>query len=110
MNAPLRKDAVTGSLAQPRVTFRVRQRTEQMFDVLREMSGPDVQSVEEEFTSDPIRSAARKRRTTTPSMPQRASASGIRPSRSRCRPFRPSGAGRAKPTPISRPSVTRRPA
>jgi hypothetical protein len=55
MNAPLRKDAVTGSLAQPRVTFRVRQRTEQMFDVLREMSGPDVQAVEEEFTSDPIR-------------------------------------------------------
>lgn len=55
MNAPPRKDAVTGSLAQPRVTFRVRQRTEQMFDVLREMSGPDVQEVEEEFTSDPIR-------------------------------------------------------
>lgn len=55
MNAPLRSDAVTGSLASPCVTFRVRQRTEQTFDVLREMSGPDVEPVEEMFVSDPIR-------------------------------------------------------
>ncbi len=55
MNAPLRSDAVTGTLAQPRVTFRVRQRTEQTFDVLREMAGPDVEPVEETFASEPIR-------------------------------------------------------
>lgn len=55
MNAPLRSGAVISSLASPCVTFRVRQRTEQTFDVLREMSGPDVEPVEEIFVSDPIR-------------------------------------------------------
>lgn len=55
MTAPLRSDAVTGTLEAPRVTFRVRQRTEQTFEVLREMVGPDVEPVEEVFASDPIR-------------------------------------------------------
>lgn len=54
MNAPLRKDAVAGSLAQPLVTFRVRQRTEQTFDVLREMAGVDVVPVEEEALFGPF--------------------------------------------------------
>lgn len=54
MNAPLRKDAVTGSLAQPRVTFRVRQRTALSFDVHREMAGFDVVPVEEEALFGPF--------------------------------------------------------
>lgn len=54
MNAPLRSDAVTGSLAQPCVTFRVRQRTALSFDVLREMTGIGVVPVEEEATFGPF--------------------------------------------------------
>lgn len=40
---------------QPLVTFTVRQREDETFVVCRELSGPDVQEVEETFTSDPIR-------------------------------------------------------
>lgn len=54
MNAPLRKDAVTGTLAQPRVTFRVRQCTALTFAVLREMAGVDVVPVEEEALFGPF--------------------------------------------------------
>ncbi len=58
MNAYLRSDAVTGTLAPARVVFRVRQRTEQTFDVVRKMYGPDVLPVEEEFISELIRGEA----------------------------------------------------
>lgn len=54
MNAPLRKDAVTGSLSAPCVTFRVRQRTALSFDVHREMVGLDVVPVEEEALFGPF--------------------------------------------------------
>ena len=47
MNAPLRSDAVSLPLAPVVATFRVRQRTAGTWDVVREISGPDVLSVEE---------------------------------------------------------------
>lgn len=47
MNAPLRSDAVSLPLAPVLATFRVRQRTAGTWDVVREISGPDVLSVEE---------------------------------------------------------------
>jgi hypothetical protein len=47
VNAPLRPDAVSLQLAPVVATFRVRQRTAGTWDVVREISGPDVLSVEE---------------------------------------------------------------
>lgn len=47
MNAPLRSDAVSLPLTAAVATFRVRQRTAGTWDVVREISGPDVLSVEE---------------------------------------------------------------
>lgn len=47
MNAPLRSSVVSRPLAPVVATFRVRQRTAGTWDVVREISGPDVLSVEE---------------------------------------------------------------
>lgn len=47
MNAPLRSLAGRLALAPVVATFRVRQRTAGTWDVVREISGPDVLSVEE---------------------------------------------------------------